>query len=78
MINARINKDLNVERLNHMIKENKCLEELIQRYARVRNSWGKSDSIVKVIGSVITLLIGISIILLQAIGGIVVIYFSNQ
>ena len=38
MINTRINKDLNVERLNHMIKENKTLEELIQRYAHVRNS----------------------------------------
>ena len=73
MINTRINKDLNVERLNHMIKENKSLEELIQRYDRVRNSWGKADLIVKVIGSVITLIIGISIIILPAIGGIVAI-----
>ena len=73
MINTGINKDLNVERLNHMIKKNKSLEELIQRYARVRNSWGKTDSIVKVIGSVITLLMGISIILLPVIGGIVAI-----
>ena len=56
-----------------MIKENKSLEELIQRYARVRNSWGKADSVVKVIGSVITFLMGISIILLPAIGRIVAI-----
>ena len=73
MINTRIKKDLNIERLNHMIKENKSLEGLMQRYARVRNSWGKADSVVKVIGSVIILLMGISIILLPAIGGIVAI-----
>ena len=41
-----------------MIKENKTLEELIQRYARVSNSWGKADSFVKVIDSLITLLTG--------------------
>ena len=34
-----------------MIKENKTLEELIQRYTRVRNSWGKADSFVKIFGS---------------------------
>ena len=73
MINNRNNKDLNVERLNHMIKENKSLEELIQRYAHVRNSWGKADLVIKVIGSVLTLLMGISIILLPAIGEIVAI-----
>ena len=73
MINTRINKDLNVERIYNMIEENKSLEELIQRYAHVRNSWGKADSVVKVIGSVVTLLMGISIILLPAIGGIVAI-----
>ena len=56
-----------------MINENKTLEELIQRYDCVRNSWGKVDSTVKVIGSVITLLMGISIILLPAISGIVAI-----
>ena len=56
MINTRINKNFNVERLNHMIKENKSLEELIQRYDRVKNSWGKADSVVKVTGSVRTLL----------------------
>ena len=77
MINTRINKDLNVERLNHMIKENETLEELIQRYKCVRKSWGKADSFVKVIGSVITLLTGISIILLPAISGIVVILLAT-
>ena len=73
MINNRINKNLNVERLDHMIKENKTLEELIQIYDRIKNSWGKADSIVNVIGSVITILTGTSIILLPAIGGIVAI-----
>ena len=48
-INIRINKALNVERLNHMLKENKSLEDLLKGYERVRNSWGKADSIVKVI-----------------------------
>ena len=48
-----------------MIKENKSLEELMQRYDRVRNSWGKADSVVKVISSVITLLMGITVYILQ-------------
>ena len=30
MINTRINKDLNVERLNHIFKENKSLENLLK------------------------------------------------
>ena len=72
----RVEKDLNVGRLNHMIKENKTLDELMQRYDRVRNSWGKADSVVKVIGFVITLLMGISIIILPAIGGIVATPFA--
>ena len=46
MLNSRNNENLNVERLNHMIRENKTLKELIQRYACVRNSWGEVDSVV--------------------------------
>ena len=59
MNNTRMNKNFNVERLSHMINENKTLEELLKRYACVRNAWGKADSIVKVIGSVITLLMNL-------------------
>ena len=64
MINSRINKDLNVDRLNHMIKENKTLEELTQSYEHIRKSWGKADSITKVIGSIIALSTGIGFIVL--------------
>ena len=73
LLKNKTEKGLNAERLNYMIKENKTLEELIHRFDRIRNSWGKADSVAKVIGSVVTLLMGISIIILPAIGGIVAI-----
>ena len=38
----KTNKEINKERLEKMTKELKKLEELKQRYERVRNSWGKS------------------------------------
>ena len=47
IVKNKINKDLNIERLNHMIKEEKILEDLLIRYNRVKKSWGKADSIVK-------------------------------
>ena len=52
-----------------MSKEIKRLEELKQRYERVRNSWGKSDSIIKVIGSIITFLTGSGLVILIGVGG---------
>ena len=69
MIDDKINKDLKRERLNHMIKENKTLEDLKQRYERIRKSWGKADTIVKVIGTIIALLSGTGLIMLIALGG---------
>ena len=53
IVKNKIYKDLNIERLNHMIKEEKILEDLLIRYNRVKKSWGKADSIVKVIGVMI-------------------------
>ena len=47
MVKNKINKDLNIERLNHMIKEENFLQDLLLRYQRVKKSWGKADSIVK-------------------------------
>ena len=69
MIDDKINKDLKRERLNHMIKENKTLEDLKQRYERIRKSWGKADTIVKVIGTIIALISGTGLIVLIALGG---------
>ena len=69
MIDDKIDKDLKRERLNHMIKENKTLEDLKQRYERIRKSWGKADTIVKVIGTIIALLSGTGLIVLIALGG---------
>ena len=69
MIDDKIDKDLKKERLNHMIKENKTLEDLKQRYERIRKSWGKADSIVKVIGTIIALISGTGLIVLIALGG---------
>ena len=48
-------KKLIKERLDKMLKEIKRLEELKQRYERARNSWGKSDSIIKVISTIIAI-----------------------
>ena len=64
------NKEINKERLNKMLKEIKRLEELKQRYERVKNSWGKSDSIIKVISSLIGLTTVCSFIIINVIGGI--------
>ena len=52
MLNNRVDKDLNVQRLNH-IKKEKVLKDLLERYNRVKQSWGKADSIVKVSGFII-------------------------
>ena len=41
MVNNKINKDLNIERLNYMIKEEKILQDFLLRYKRVKKSWEK-------------------------------------
>ena len=64
------NKEINKERLDKMLKEIKRLEELKQRYERVKNSWGKSDSIIKVISSLIGLTTVCSFIVINVIGGV--------
>ena len=53
-----------------MLKEIKRLEELKQRYERVRNSWGKSDSIINVISAIIGLTTVCSFIVINVIGGV--------
>ena len=47
----KINNDL-----NHMIKEENILQDLLLRYQRVKKSWGKADSIVKIYGVMIIIL----------------------
>ena len=66
----KTNKEINKERLDKMSKEIKRLEELKQRYERVRNSWGKSDSIIKVISAIIGLTTVCSFIVINVIGGV--------
>ena len=65
-----IDEKLNKERVTHMQKEFESLEKLKNRYIRFKNSWGKSDSIVKIVGSFIALLTGAGLITSIAIGGI--------
>ena len=78
IVKNKINKDLNIERLNHMIKEEKILEDLLIRYNRVKKSWGKADSIVKVIGVMIIVSGGASLIILTCLGGIGLIAASSM
>ena len=52
-----------------MLKEIERLEELKLRYERVRNSWGKSNSIIKVISAIIGLTTVCSFIVINVIGG---------
>ena len=66
----KTNKEINKERLDKMLKEIKRLEELKQRYERVRNSWGKSDSIIKVISAIFGLTTVCSFIVINVIGGV--------
>ena len=63
------NKEINKERLDKMLKEIKRLEALKQRYERVKNSWGKSDSIIKVISALIGLTTVCTFIVINVIGG---------
>ena len=65
-----IDEKSNKERIAHMQKEFESLEKLKSRYIRVKNSWGKSDSIVKIVGSFIALLTGAGLIVSIAIGGL--------
>ena len=65
-----IDEKSNKERVTHMQKEFESLEKLKNRYIRVKNSWGKNDSIVKIVGSFIALLTGAGLITSIAIGGI--------
>ena len=66
----KTNKEINKERLERMTKELKKSEELKQRYERVRNSWGKADSIIKVISAIFGLTTVCSFIVINVIGGI--------
>ena len=69
-VTKMIDEKSNKERVTHMQKEFESLEKLKNRYIRVKNSWGKSDSIVKIVGSFIALLTGAGLITSIAIGGI--------
>ena len=42
-----------------MIEEEIFLQDLLLRYKRVKKSWGKADSIVKISGVVIVILGGV-------------------
>ena len=78
IVKNKINKDLNIERLNHMIKEEKILEDLLIRYNRVKKSWGKADSIVKISGILIVISGGASLIILTCLGGVGLIAASSM
>ena len=65
-----IDEKSNKERITHMQKEFESLQKLKKRYVRVKNSWSKSDSIVKIVGSFIALLTGAGLITSIAISGI--------
>ena len=69
MVENKINESLKAERLNHMKKEEENLENLLRRYEGIKKHWGKADSIVKIIGTVIAFLSGISLILTTTLGG---------
>ena len=45
----RVDNDLHKERLHHMKEEEKKLD-LLERYNRIKQSWSKADSIVKISG----------------------------
>ena len=77
MVKNKINNDLNIERLNHMIKEGKILQDLLLRYQRVKKSWGKADSIVKISGVMIVILAGVALIV-TCLGGVGIITASGM
>ena len=70
MVNNKINKGLNIERLNYMIKEENFLQDLLLRYKRVMKSWGKADSIVQISGVMIVILGGVALIITTCLGGV--------
>ena len=78
MVKNKINKDLNIERLNYMIKEENFLQDLLLRYKRVKKLWGKADSIVKISGVMIVILGGVALIITTCLGGVGIITASGM
>ena len=61
-----------------MIKEEIFLQDLLLRYQRVKKSWGKADSIVKISDVMIVILSGVALIITTCLGGVGIITASSM
>ena len=68
MFNNRVNKELNVERINHIKNEIKNLYNIYERYMCVKTSWGKTDSIVKIVVCFVAIIAGNGLVITIAVG----------